>query len=368
MRWFRPAALAAVLGLAGLAQQAPAQEAPAASAEAAARDLSVVAAAVAGYIRPAYATFSERANALQVATAVYCTGPTPDSRAALATAFRAAVVGYAGIDFLRFGPAATDTRIERLFYFPDPRNVMRRQLAQLLAQNADLRPEDLAGQSVAVQGLPALEALLLSDGVDPAAPDFAARCRLATVVAANIAAIAGSLDGAWNDPAAGYSALLTKPGADNPVYRTPREAATEILKALSTGLEMLRDQRLLPAMGKTAEEAKASRLPFVTSGDTGAFLAAEIDAIARLFTASGLGDGLPADYDWAGGSLLFELQNADTVLAKLPVPVADALVTDSGRQALIAVRNALGAARERLVQDVAVGNGLTVGFNALDGD
>ena len=368
MRWFRPAALAAVLGLVGIGQQAVAQQTPSASAETDARDLRVVAAAVSGYIRPAYAAFAARAAALNIATAAYCTGPTALSRTALETAFREAVEAYAGIDFLRFGPAATDTRIERLFYFPDPRNVMRRQLAQLLAENADLTPEDLAGQSVAVQGLPALEALLLSKEGDPAAPGFAARCRLATVVAANIEAIASDLNGAWNDPTAGYSALLTKPGPDNAVYRTPRESATEILKAISTGLELLRDQRLLPAMGKSADDAKASRLPFVASGDTGAFVAAEIAGLAELFTASGLGDGLPADYDWAGGSLLFELQNARTILGKLPGPVSEAITTEDGRKALVAVRNALGAARERLVQDVAVGNNLTVGFNSLDGD
>lgn len=368
MRWFRPAALAAALGLAGLGSQAPAQQLPAATAETNARDLAVVAAAVNGYIRPAYADFLSRATALEIATAAYCTGPTPDSLVALKRAFADAVVGYAAIDFLRFGPAATDNRIERLFYFPDPRNVMRRQLAQLLAQNADLSPEDMAGQSVAVQGLPALEALLLSSDAEPSAPDFAARCRLGVAVAANIRAIADLLVSDWGDPTTGYPALMIQPGPNNPVYRTPRESATEILKAVSTGLEMLRDQRLLPALGKTAAEAKASRLPFVASGDTTAFLVAEIQGLSRLFAASGLGDGLSADYDWAGGSLVFELQNAATTLTKLQVPLATAIGTDDGRQALLAVRNALGAARERLVQEVAAGNGLTVGFNALDGD
>ena len=69
-----------------------------------------------------------------------------------------------------------------------------------------------------------------------------------------------------------WAALIEKPASDNPVYRTHAEAMTEILKAILTGLEQLRDHRLVPALGETPEKGKASRAPYNTSGAALAYL------------------------------------------------------------------------------------------------
>ena len=72
---------------------------------------------------------------------------------------------------------------------------------------------------------------------------------------------------------------------------------TEILKAILTGLEQVRDHRLLPALGKTPEDAKASRAPYNASGQALAYLAASADALQRFAEASGMLDMLPAGAD-----------------------------------------------------------------------
>ena len=106
------------------------------------------------------------------------------------------------------------------------------------------------------------------------------RCGLAGAIAANVDAIAGEALAGWNGEK-GWTALIENPSADNPVYRTHAEAATEILKAILTGLEEMRDQRLLPAVGTTPDDASARRAPYYRSGQTIAYLQAGSTALQR---------------------------------------------------------------------------------------
>ena len=80
----------------------------------------------------------------------------------LSSRFRNVVKAYAGIDFLRFGPMLEGGRRERLSFWPDPRGFVGRQLRLILLNKdeAVVQPGAIAKQSVAVQGLSALEGLM----------------------------------------------------------------------------------------------------------------------------------------------------------------------------------------------------------------
>ncbi len=62
----------------------------------------------------------------------------------------------------------------------------------------------------------------------------------------------------------------------------------EILKAITTGLLQIRDQRMLPAIGTDFASAKPNRAAFALSGDALAYLAASGAAIERLATTADL--------------------------------------------------------------------------------
>ena len=154
---------------------------------------------------------------------------------------------WAGVDFLRFGPMAQDGRYERFAFFPDVHGVGARQIRGFLVSQDEalLKPGAIAKQSAAVQGLPALESLLFPGKAAlllPAPPE-PFRCKLAVAVAENTHTIAGEALAGWQGDES-WATLLEKPAADNPVYRTHTEAMTEILKAILTGIEQVRDQRL----------------------------------------------------------------------------------------------------------------------------
>jgi predicted lipoprotein len=79
--------------------------------------------------------------------------------------FDAAVLAWAAVEFLRFGPMSTVGRPERFAFWPDPRGIGQRQLSALIARHdpAALDPAALAKKSAAIQGLTALETLLTDD-------------------------------------------------------------------------------------------------------------------------------------------------------------------------------------------------------------
>jgi predicted lipoprotein len=361
----------AALPAAGAAQTLSAEGAPIVPVATEADYARLVRTTVDGYVIPSYRTLADVTAELAERVEGMCTEPGDANRDAVDDAFAATLVGWAGVDFLRFGPMAREGRYERFAFWPDPHGTGERQLRQLLARQdqALTEPGALAAQSAAVQGLPALERLLYSGKsalLGDGAPD-AFRCGLAGAVTENMATLASEALAGW-EGTDGWAALVNNPAAGNPVYRTHAEAAREVLKAILTGLEQLRDQRLLPAVGATPEQAKASRAPYHRSGQTLAYLAASSGALQGLVAASGFLELLPADQAGYASSARFEFKNLDAALAAAGPDIEVALGDREKRGKLVYAAIVLKSLRDLFERHIAVGAGLSPGFNSLDGD
>lgn len=326
---------------------------------------------VSDYVIPAYAGLDAATGTLATAVESFCATPNPASETALRDAFNATIHAWAGVDFFRFGPMAQDGRYERFAFFPDVHGTGAGQIRGFLVSQDEtlLKPGALAGQSAAVQGLPALESLLFSGNsalIQPATPE-PFRCALAVAVAKNMQTIASEALAGWRGEK-GWAALIEKPGSDNPVYRTHAEAMTEVVKAILTGLEQDRDQRLLPALGDAPEGAKPSRAPYNASGQALPYLAASADALERFLRASGLLDMQPGDQKSYGDSALFEFGNLETALTDAGPDLKAALADPQKRSKLSYAAIVLASLRDIVQRHIAVAAGLTPGFNSLDGD
>jgi hypothetical protein len=323
------------------------------------------------YIVPAYRDLADATEELAGAARELCAAPDATGRDNLDKAFAATLVAWAAVDFLHFGPMGSEGRYERFAFWPDVHGTGTRQLRQFLASEDEklIEPGAIAGQSAAVQGLPALEQLLyVGDKAllkDAAPKEF--RCALATAVAENADAIAADAVTGWTG-ATGWAALIETPGNDNPVYRTHTEAATEILKALLTGLEQLRDQKIVPAAGETPEAAKASRAPYARSGHTMEYLKAGSASLQRFIAASGMLKMLPEDQNGYAASALFEFSNLDGALDAAGPDIEAALADRQKRSKLAYAAIVLASLRNTFQRHIAVAAGLTPGFNSLDGD
>lgn len=330
-----------------------------------ARGSAIAAHAVADYIQPATARFAADAGRLNGAVAGYCTAGGRAKRAPIDTAFRAAVTSWSGIQFLRFGPLVEGRRLERIAYWPDPKGVGLRQIRKAVASRdrsvAD--PARLAGKSVALQGLTALEYLLYADDGNP--DRF--RCEYAAAAALSLADIASAVATEWADPD-GFAERLLRPDDDDPLYRTPAEVLAELHRALSTGLQVVQDQKLKPMLGEDMDAARPLLAPFPYSGLGIAAIAADLSALQAFAAASGFTRDLPEQQHWLDGSMAFEFDNAIRAARAVTLPVDRAVFDPDARSRLDYLLVVLDSLRTMIRQDLAAALGLAVGFNALDGD
>lgn len=326
------------------------------------------------FILPRIATLKARSAALTTAVAAVCEPGAGDAaRRSASTAFADTVRAWGGLDFIRFGPVARSHRLERIFFWPDPRATAARQLNGLVAakQPALLEPGGLARQSVAVQGLTALEILLFDDKAPLGTGDDDAaryRCGLAHAIAANIDAVAGEIGAGWEGEA-GYRSKMLRPGSDNALYKDASETAREVVRAIATGLQICRDRFVLPELTAiTHEPPRRVRLPFERARLTGPFIAAQIAALEELFDVTGLAAYIAPDKPWMADFLPAAWKGLAVDAARLDALRADQPGSEMHLRALRKLRFDLGAVRLIIVRELAPNAEIVLGFNELDGD
>lgn len=326
-----------------------------------------------GYIRPATRDLHAAVAGLQQGVAAYCSRPDPATRRAVEQRFAAAVAAWARVEPLRFGPLVEENRLEHFFFWPDPRGVTQRQVRTLIgaADRAVLEEAAFVQQSAAVQGLPALElALYAEDAPGLIAAGSAAgryRCDFAMAIAANLLRLATGIEAGWRDGAP-LAREFARPDADGAVYRSSGEVATETLKTLSTALHAMRDQKLVPALGKDIGEARGTLLPLHRSGLTTRYLAAGVAALEDFYAASRLGQSLPPDSAWVDASFRDELRRMREDLDELRLPAAAAVADAGQRDLLVHLSLLLTNARSIVDEYLVPALGVNLGFNSLDGD
>jgi predicted lipoprotein len=322
------------------------------------------------FARPALQALVESAGRHGIAVDALCAGPDTEKLEAARKTFDTLVTDFARASVLRFGPLAAESRIERLFFWPDPRGIALRQVQGVLGKTDDTaaRQETLADKSAALQGIPALEFVLFGSGSEQlGGSDGAFRCAYAAAISRNIGVIAEeTLDG-WS-PDTAFARSFTAPSADAEIYRSAQEVDGEIVKAMSTALQFLGAAELRPPLGETPEKANGRRAPLWRSDLTFALAQARIGGVQALLDASGYAETVPSDQAYAIDSLRFELNTASTQLGEIDVPVEAAFADEAARGHLTVALLALDHARDLVSEDLSAALGLTMGFNALDGD
>lgn len=350
MQW---SAVAAVLFVCAVANDAQAIESPLAA---------MTRRAVDRYIIPAYSDLVKTTAVLQGQVQLFCQAKPAASEVEM---LQPVIASWSRVEFLHFGPMADKNRQDRFAFWPDPKGTGPRQLRQFMASLAagKIKPENIANQSAAIQGLPALEMLLAGDFGDIRSGEGAAqRCGVAKAIAANLAMIAKEADSGWHE----YRAIMVTPGPQNPLYRNDQEAATEILKALSTGFQQLREQRILLALGGSDDEAKPKRAPYYRSGLTLSYLKESARALHDFAIATAITDLLPDDSKWIANSITFEFANLNRTIDKLTQNKL--FEDDANRDAMTYVTIVLKSLQDQFAVRLSGAINLSPGFNALDGD
>ncbi|HXF54485.1 MAG TPA: imelysin family protein [Hyphomicrobiaceae bacterium] len=351
------------------------QGAPAAADDAALFDHAALARrAYEHHIGPGYAALATAAGDLSQSLDRYCADSTPAQRKAVEAAFDGFVTAWGYIEHIVFGPVTTDNRKERILFWPDRRGLGARQVARAVgARDASvLDAQTLAGKSVALQGLGALELVLFGPGAEDADPDARAyRCRYGAAIAANLAAVTHAIRDGWSRTD-GFAHQWLAPGGNNPVYLKQAETTLALAKSFDQGLERVRDERLGGPLGLGPQRTKTPAV-LAVSRRTMRLVRSNIDGLLHLFFGGGLKDAIIS----ASGT------RSNVVAAKADV-VANELKTARGiveeviasrqpfegktARRLIAMGYPLKNARVLTGELLAETAGLTFGFNASDGD
>ncbi len=150
---------------------------------------------------------------------------------------------------------------------------------------------------------------------------------------------------------------------DSERFRNPTEALSAVLTNIDSGLGSIADRKL-DAMISALE--RKSRLttgtPFYASGLGFAMLDANIDAIRKLQLDSHF-----ADASGLEDTLEFEYRNARTMIRVASETLAQGDV-QTAIERLKATQDMLRSLADMTREDIAPQHGLTVGFNADDGD
>lgn len=321
------------------------------------------------HVRPSAERLARATELLASDLSDYCATPNPETRGHLDRTFADAVSALAALDALRFGPLVEEGRLERLAFWPDPRGLGLKQVQALLAAKdpAVLAPGALAGKSVAVQGLTALEFVLYGTGSEALSEPGSFRCRYGEAIAGNVTVLSAEIAAAWETDD-GAAALYLKPGPENPLFRTHAEAAGAVIAAMATGLEILADQKIRTPLGETPERARPKLSFFWRSGQTFPSMVQTLEAIEHEFETSGVTDLLEPDQTWLGQSITFELGQAIAKVRALKGGMEEAAAAGQDREKLKYISIVASSLKRSIGRELAGAVGLEQSFNALDGD
>lgn len=331
---------------------------------------TVVSLAINEAIRPGFAQYADETAALTISVGGLCLAPSDAGLQAAQAQFKSTVVAWSRVELYRLGPLMTENRYDRILFWPDRKGIALKQVQGVLA-DADpdaADPHKLAGKSVAMQGLGALEFLLFGTGAEQLeTPQWAFRCRYALAIATLQADLAAQLSAEWNDPE-GISKRLLEPSESDPDYRSFREVAEALTGILAHGTEAIRDQRLLPFLGRDGAAPKPKSALFWRSGMTVPSINANFEGLRALLEKSRIAEATTADNLWVGNSARFEFGNAERAGKVVTEPVEQALEDPKQKKALDYLVIVTQSLDTILGENLAAALGLSVGFSSLDGD
>lgn len=347
----------------------------AAPADATGKELLIrVARAVDTHIVPAFETLAARTRDLTEAVERHCENADIGSLKVMESAFAGAADAWAAAEHLRFGPLRDSERVARFQFWPDPRGITVRQMRAVYHKHDAklLEPENLEKQSVAILGLGAIEYYLLferkafEDGSQTRSDDY--ECLYTREVARLVDKDASEILSEWTRDG-GWRARLENPSPAAEIFRSEKESAAQLVKSLLLGLQLVRDQRIVPLYELANGDAKTARVPFQRLGLTDETIRASLVSLHQLNDALGLSDFATGRTAWVKDWTEQGFSVLEREAQSVSVPDRSQLEPgDLDLSTLRKLRFYTNGLRQVIARQTAPSAGLTIGFNELDGD
>ncbi|TWI58504.1 hypothetical protein IQ22_00210 [Pseudomonas duriflava] len=191
---------------------------------------------------PAYSRWADADRALSSSAIAFCSGQEDleKARAAFFTAQKA----WAELQPLLIGPLAENNTAWQVQFYPDKKNLVARQVEQLLKTNSQIDKSTLDKASVVVQGLTAYEYILFDSNIELANAEQKARyCPLLMAIGEHQQTLAQTILAKWKETD-GMLAQLSK--FPNQRYADAQEAIADLLRVQVTALDSLKKKLGVP--------------------------------------------------------------------------------------------------------------------------
>ncbi len=307
---------------------------------------------------PAYQELAEKTKHQHQVWDAACAKPDAAEYQGLRMAYHQVADSWARIFFWNLGPMTLYLRRDRFYHWPERRNSINKSLSALLASKeaAKLEPARFAKASVAVQGLPALERILF-DRKDVLTNPWT--CAVGKTIAANLMDISHETLKEWQEEVL----PRLQDGTYHPDYFTqPIDFLNRVFNEVLTGYTILKDQKILPVLGSSAAKVR----PFLAEGrSSDRFMRnLEINLQALAEVDQVIGRFLP---EQVAAQLHRQLQEGQTRLKAIG-PIKEGLTHSEIRAKIKDFVETLSVVRDDIANSYVEHMGLTMGFNALDGD
>ncbi|MGM0826033.1 MAG: imelysin family protein [Pseudomonadota bacterium] len=311
-----------------------------------------------GAVELQYAELSAASQRLESSAIRFCQAPDEALRERLESDWLSAYQAWQAVRFIQFGPVEQNSRSWQLQFWPDRKNLVGRKVEGWLKATDPPDAQDIANDSVAIQGFPALEYLLYDDAMNERGLSDPHACALMQAITTHLADTTVGLHRDWQAFGEHYIHA-----ADD----TQRYTETTLASAIQA-LELLEDKRLGEPMGLKGAPANGYLAEAWRSGQTIRLVESSLEGLRTGFLP-----GLTALLREADALPLAEAfrDQLDKTLAQAseqPSGLVPALDDEAVFRGLQSLYLDISQLRHLLGNEIAAELGLVRGFNSSDGD
>ncbi|GAF56273.1 LOW QUALITY PROTEIN: iron-regulated protein A precursor [Psychrobacter sp. JCM 18901] len=300
---------------------------------------------------PAYADAAKQSDLLNELAQKHCTQApvSGDELQALRAQWLVLAQAWSSAEMVNFGPATASMSNLYINYYPDERGLVHSGVADLIAANPKLTPEQLAGESAIVQGVPGLEeALFANESLD------ASQCAYVISASSALSTRLKDIEKNWQQNATDLLAIDKTAESDR--------GLNQWINSLLSLIETMKSNAIDQPLGLTGK-AKG-HLPAATAGQSRAIINAKLDTINKAMTDPVLTAVLGSnDENKVSDNLSTALADTTALLAQMPEDLSKANKDD--QQALY---DHLTDVTRLIKRQLIPALGIRVGFNSTDGD
>lgn len=307
-----------------------------------------------GAVELQYAELSAASERLEASAARFCQGSDEALRQRLENDWLSAYQAWQAVRFIQFGPIEQNSRGWQLQFWPDRKNLVGSKVRGWLNAAEAPDAQDIASDSVAIQGFPALEYLLYDDAMDEQALSDPKACSLMQAITTHLADTTSALHRDWQ--------------AFGEHYLDTGDYTETTLASAIQALEILEDKRLGEAMGLKGAPANGYLAEAWRSEQTVRLVESSLEGLRTGFLPGLTALLREADALPLAEAFRDQLDKTLVQASELPPGLVPSLEDEEAFRGLQSLYLDISQLRHLLGNEIAGELGLVRGFNSSDGD